>query len=200
MGVAGCLFANCNGSHQDAYRASGPLAPIHDCVGRRGSGGQTALHLNHLPSHPRLRMSLRMIASGLLQPKSRIWVAALCAAVAIMTSGVPCLCVCLGHAAEPAEHSSSSRSHHADSNHGDAEHGGGHSDCPAAPACMQDQIPAVSTQGVSLAPSLEQSSLFPCAIVALNTVPTEHSVLLKARASPDRSPPTPTSTFQILRL
>jgi hypothetical protein len=161
---------------------------------------RSALHPSDLPSHPSHRMLLRLIASWLLRPKRRIWVAALCTTVAITASGVPCLCTCLGHAAEPVEHSSPSRCHHTGSNHGGAEHPGEHGGCPPASTCMQDQAPAVSTQPVSLPPSLEGSSPFSGAIVALNTVPSEHSVLLKARASPDRGPPIPTSTFTVLRL
>ena len=163
------------------------------------AAGANCLASNDLPGHPRRRMSLRLIASWSLRPKSRIWVAALCATVAITASGVPCLCVCLGHAAGVPDHASSSPCHHSASKHGDAEHHGDESRCPATSTCMQNQAPAISTQIASLGPSLERST-FACAIAAPSPVLAELSVLQKARAPPDRSPPTSTSKFQILRL
>src|SRR5437870_6964166 len=134
-------------------------------------------------------MSLRSISFWLLCPKLRILVAVLCTTVALTASGVPCLCVCLGHAAGAPKQPSSSPCHHTDSTHDRAGHGSGHGHCPPASTCMQDQTPAVSIQPASLEPSLEQSPLFPSAVLALNTTPSEASVRLKARASPDHSPP-----------
>jgi len=172
----------------------GSMAGGRDRAVRPQSPGHLALHPNDLPSHPTCAMSRRFSRS--LRLTSRLWVAVVCTTVAITASGVPCLCVCLGHAAEPQEH----RCHHSASNHGDVGHAGSHSECPPASTCMQDQTPAVSTQPASLALSLEQSSLFSGAIDTLDTVPLEPSVLLRARASPDRSPPIPPSKFTVLRL
>lgn len=141
-------------------------------------------------------MSIRLIASWLLGPK-RIWVAALCATVAITAVGVPCLCVCMGHAASAPELPSASTCHHESSEDGDSDHAGSNSHCPPASACIQDQAPAVSIQ---TAPSVEQSSMFLCTLIAPYGAPSEDLVLLKARVSPDRGPPIPPSTFDILRL
>jgi len=136
------------------------------------------------------------MASWLLVPK-RIRVAVLCATVALTASGVPCLCVCMGHAVSGTELPGSPSCHHASSEDGDSDHAGGHGDCPAASACMQDQAPAVSMQP---APSVEQSSAFLVTLVAPYGAPSEGPVLLKARPSPDRGPPIPPATFDILRL
>ena len=143
-------------------------------------------------------MSLRLIARLLLQPGTRIWVAGICTTVALTASGLPCLCACLGHSSEA--HASSTACHPSDSSHEDAEHAEGDNHCPPASVCVQDQVPAVSTELASPGPAPDQSPLFPYAIAALNPAHLEAAAFLESRAAADRGPPIAASKFEILRL
>ena len=165
--------------------------PLFQCV---DGGSQTALH----PGGDRIilrSMSLRLIASRIRQG-GRLWTAAVCTTFALTSSAVPCLCACLGHATE-TEHASSASCHHPGSEKGDADHDAGQDHCPPALACASDQAPAVFAHP---GPTVPQASVLLFTVSATNAAAPQTAVLLKTRVSPDRGPPIPVPSFNILRL
>jgi hypothetical protein len=142
-------------------------------------------------------MFFRLLADWLKDSRSRRWVAALILNVAVTSSGIPCLSVCLGHCApapvreeEPACHDSGALA----SEH---DHGAGEEHCPAPSCCTDDQTPADANHAAWTAPSLDALAFLPSSSAAQDA-PRLDVGMSRVRSLPDRSPPIPPA-FSVLR-
>ena len=142
-------------------------------------------------------MSLQRIAEVLQRRGARQWVVALTLSLAASGSGVPCLGVCLTHAAEASDHASEPACHHSGLTGAHDEHGADHEDCPSASPCVQDQTPGIAAHAIWTAPQLQE-------LAFLSSPSHGHdwqlsrAGLLRIPVAPDRSPPIPPA-FSILR-
>jgi hypothetical protein len=142
-------------------------------------------------------MTLRSVAGLLRSRRIRLGAAILCANLALSTSSIPCLCVCLAHGSPAPARASGSTCPHADDGDRHDEPCADHDHCAPNSACSQDQAPGVTAQPSVVLPSLELLALAPAAAVS-NLVTPAGSTMLRVRAAPDRSPPIPPA-FEVLR-
>jgi len=143
-------------------------------------------------------MFSRAIGKWLRKPGRRHLAATLSALVVLVSSGLPCTCVCLADEANAAAHDAVPACHHEGSHESDADHNGGQDQdqCPAPSICATDQVPAVAIDVISHVPTLEPLAALQCApsAQAHPALFASSTVAPGARSSPNLP------AFAILRL